>query len=65
METQKARNEYRRIRSLVCAALECTTADFDRRAADIGTQDGEGEPATAADFMRGALELAHDAGVTV
>lgn len=60
-----ARARYRALRAAVCAQTGWTSALFDRRASEIGTQDGEGEPATAADYMQGALEIAADRGVAL
>ena len=54
------RNEYRTLRAAVIAVTGETPESFDRRAEYAGTQDGEGEPATPLDFVRGAQELAYD-----
>lgn len=64
-DIEEQRAEYRRIRAKCIAATGMTARQFDRDAESLGTQDGEGEPATATDYIRGALEIAHDCGVFV
>lgn len=61
VETLRA--QYRTLRAACIARTGQTAAAFDADARYIGTQDGEGEPATARDYVQGALEIAYDLGI--